>query len=235
MMAEKDFNDPDKDYGLPKVEIKTIAQSMVPAPPPAPQEGAPKETTPEAAASTEPAPKKMPDRMYTAAAASTVDKAKQKLPVKEETGKRSSWVWVLVILAIGVGAWAYFAYFQDQEVAEQPAVAETAETPAPAAPPPPREEAVEEPVPKIGLTEIRSRAESPRYFVVVGSFVDEGAAKDFSVNLHQKEMNTFLVYPYGDVSNYRLAVGHFTSFDQALTELNRVKGDFKEDLWVLKY
>jgi hypothetical protein len=156
---------------------------------------------------------------------------------KEEVKNGSyAWIWILVILGIGVGAWALYNTYQGQreEVEQEPVTEDIEETP-PVKPAPPLEEENVEPVQKIGLTEIRSREENPRFFVVVGSFNNEAMAKDFSENLHQKEMNTYLVYPYGDISNYRLAIAHFPSFDQALNELNRVKDDFKQDLWVLKY
>lgn len=270
-MAEKGLNDPDKDYGLPKVEIKPLSHSSIPLPKPVnlpekmaveeghqtlePKETASRveetkeqtnekaasikeetqkvipvtETTKEVALKKAPQVEDEPSRVYPG--------EKKKTPVKEETKKPSyAWVWIIAILGLGVGAWAIFNSYKGQPEEEpEPVTERVAETPV-ATPPPPEVEEIEQPVQKIGLTEIREREESPRFFVVVGSFNNETMAKDYSENLHQREMNTFLVYPYGEVKNYRLAVAHFPSFDQALNELNRVKGDFKkEELWVLKY
>lgn len=53
--------------------------------------------------------------------------------------------------------------------------------------------------------------------------------------MQAKEMNTFLVYPYGDIAYYRLAIGQFESFALAAEQIEKEKGNFKENLWVLKY
>ena len=269
-MAENDLNDPDKDYGLPKVEIKPLAQStgtipleIKPQEPKSievkPDEMAsievppimevPKEQLPEKEDSQEPAPQKLtplveaPKEVAFQNSSEAKDEPanipageRKKAADKEEAKNRSfAWIWIVVVLGLGVGAWALYKNFQGQTEEEPKPIAETVEETLPVTPAPPVEEEIEEPVQEIGLTEIRAREETPRFFVVVGSFNNEAMAKNFSENLHQKEMNTFLVYPYGDISNYRLAIAHFPSFDQAMNELNRVKGDFKEDLWVLKY
>lgn len=270
-MAEKDLNDQDNDYGLPKVEIKPFSQSSEPAPLPinpqesksrevAPQElpskevapivegpkeqahtkGVPEEPAPKGVTPLEAAPKELGSQKAPPKAkdepANIPTGEKIKAAGKEKTKNRSfAWIWIMVLLGLGMGAWALYTIYQDQQEEEQEPVTETIEETPPAIPAPPLEEEIEEPAQKIGLTEIRAREENPRFFVVVGSFIDEPMAKAFAENLHQKEMNTYLVYPYGEISNYRLAIAHFPNFDQALNELNRVKGDFKEDLWVLKY
>ena len=270
-MAEKDLNDPDKDYGLPKVEIKPLSHSSLSLPIQVnPQEVKPTETEKEKLESIEKAPmveipKQLAPEIIVPKEPETKNvlpvgespkegalqkssqakdepvrvtpSEKKKTPVKEETKNRSyAWVWVVVILGIGAGAWAIFKSNQVQPEVEQEPVAEKVEATPPVTPTPPVEEEIEVPIQKTGLTEIREREANPRFFVVVGSFNNEAMAKDFSENLHQKKMNTYLVYPYGEVKNFRLAVAHFPSFELALNELNRVKADFKkEELWVLKY
>lgn len=217
--------DPDKDYGLPKVEIKPIqyaeehsGPALVPL--------KPKEVT----AMEKPA---LPN---TSEIKPIVSKEKDTIANKENKGnKYTGLILVLILGVLGFGGWFYYENNQDQITGEQPQITDQIEEKAPPAPAPEIKEEMEEPVTKITLTEIRARVDRPRYFVVVGSFINEEMAKDSSVKLHQNEINTFLVYPYADIANYRLAIGHFESYELALQEINRVKGGFKENLWVLKY
>lgn len=88
---------------------------------------------------------------------------------------------------------------------------------------------------EIKLTEITSRIDSPRYFVVVGSFIDDDLARDFSNRLNNKEMSTFLIHPYGNINFYRLSVGAFDNLERAVSEMETIQGEFEENLWVLKY
>ncbi len=215
--------DPDKDYGLPKVEIKPIQHAeeySEPALAPLkPQEVAPTEKS---------ASPNTPELK------SIVSKERDTIADKENKGnKYTGLILVLILVVLGLGGWFYYENNQDQITGEQPQITDQIEETTP--PAPEIKEEMEEPVTKITLTEIRSRVDRPRYFVVVGSFINEAMAKDISVNLHQKEINTFLVYPYADIANYRLAIGHFESYELALQEIDRVKGGFKENLWVLKY
>ncbi|HLU89164.1 MAG TPA: SPOR domain-containing protein [Cyclobacteriaceae bacterium] len=222
-MADEGFNHqddkfhPDRDFGLPKVEIKPLVPSDEP------------ETGPVGSGTVSPGDSL--ENTATAPAGAGPGTA------PERKGSGFTWIIVLVfLLAAGLGAWFYFernaAPVTDQKV-EAPV---EMEKPRLETPPPKTEEVVpEEPVAKVTLTPIQSRADRPRYFVVVGSFIDEDMARDFSNKLNQKEINTYLVYPYGDIAFYRLAVGQFESFALAAEEIARIKGDYKEDLWVLKY
>lgn len=220
----KETSDPDEDYGLPKIEIKPIQK----------------------AASTQ------EQKLAAASVGSTAEPAKSTAaqekqarkepavdtPAAEPEKSYSGWVMILVLAGILVGGWFYYDYSSGERPEadkKEAIVEEQVPTPTPAAP---VEEAVELPqeeVETFTLTEVKSRIDRPRYFLVVASFIDEDLAKDRAEELHAKEMNTFLVYPYGDIAYYRLAIGQYESFALAAEDIEKVKGDFKENLWVLKY
>src|SRR5690606_10095270 len=137
-----------------------------------------------------------------------------------------------------LGGWYYYVNNTEQIIPPPPPIVEEE---IKEELPPITEDVKDEPLPiepeeeEITLAVISSRAENPRYFVVVGSFIDEDMAMDYSKDLIQKGMNTYLVHPYGQIAYYRLAIGQFESFALAAVEMDRVQGDFKENLWVLKY
>jgi hypothetical protein len=241
-MAKEGSNDkgmnsnPDKDYGLPKVEIKPIQETQnLPDAADIPLKSK------EEVSETKPVlPKAVEER--------TVVEKEKPVSNKEEKKRNYSWLILLLLLLVaGAGGWFYYSNTinppdsnsnsspakKDAEVQNGPQ--QEPRQPLTPVPQPPVEEEVEESAKEITLTEIKSRAGAPRYFVVVGSFVDEDMAKDYSKMLHEKEMSTFLVYPYDQIAYYRLAIGKFESFDLASKEIDRVKEGFKEDLWVLKY
>jgi hypothetical protein len=218
----KETSDPDEDYGLPKIEIKPIqkAESKQEQKPVV----APVESGLEAGAKTAYHDQKQAGRPA-------------KDTVTEEPGKSYAWlVMILVLLGILVGGWFYYNYSSNgvQEAAKKEAVVQE-QVPEPA---PPAQEIIEAPVEEVetfSLTEIKSRIDRPRYFLVVASFIDEDLAKDRAEELQAKQMNTFLVYPYGDIAYYRLAIGQYESFALAAEQIDKEKDKFKENLWVLKY
>ena len=210
--------DPDKDFGLPKVEI---------APIPTAEFNDKSVEVPQEAVEEE--------HSHTMPLQPTPDTIAQKK--EDETRRSYGWVGlVLIVLAFFFTGWYYFSSQQDRSVETEPEASPVVENIAPVVPDTepeivPEEEEVEE----FTLTEITSRGDRPRYFVVVGSFVDEDMAKDHSDALNAKGMNTFLIYPYGEIIYYRLAIGQYDTFALALEEINRVKDGYKENLWALKY
>ncbi|WP_194775604.1 SPOR domain-containing protein [Pararhodonellum marinum] len=84
-------------------------------------------------------------------------------------------------------------------------------------------------------TEITSRSSTPRFFLVVGSFIDEDLALDHSKKLNAEGKNTFMIHPAGSGNYYRLAVGQFDTFQKASAEIPNYQANYKDNLWVLKY
>jgi hypothetical protein len=85
------------------------------------------------------------------------------------------------------------------------------------------------------LVRIESKKERPQYFIVVGSLPSEALAVKEAALYHERAPTLYLILPYDDVKNYRLAIGAFGSFSSAAAELERSKGLYTEALWILKY
>ncbi|MBN3519395.1 hypothetical protein JYB62_05220 [Algoriphagus lutimaris] len=85
------------------------------------------------------------------------------------------------------------------------------------------------------LIRVESRGETPQYFIVVGSLPNERMALSESTQYMDRASSVYLILPYEDVKNYRLAIGSFTSFRKASEELNAIKDQYTEALWILKY
>lgn len=85
------------------------------------------------------------------------------------------------------------------------------------------------------LIRVEGRAERPRYFIVVGSLPNERMAISESAQYLERASSVYLILPYEDVKNHRLAIGQFTSFRKASEELDQIKDQYTEALWILKY
>lgn len=85
------------------------------------------------------------------------------------------------------------------------------------------------------LVRIESKKERPQYFIVVGSLPSEALAVKEAALYYDRAPTLYLILPYDDVKNYRLAIGAFGSFSSAAAELERAKGLYTEALWILKY
>ncbi|HSJ68701.1 MAG TPA: hypothetical protein VK921_13540 [Anditalea sp.] len=242
-MAHKDNQDKhskadaDKDFGLPKVEI-TPLPSREPKPEPKP------ESTPVASA---PVVKDIqskpevtpPEKQVLEPTPATKTSEPVVPPVIEKKEKSNQWAWISVVLILllvflGIG---WFWYGQEKDVTEPEQVTTIAEPAVTEEPEVIEEEpeTIEEEPETFTLTPIKSRAASPRYFVVVGSFIDEDMALDYSARLIRQNKNTYLVYPYGEIAYYRLAIGEYATLAQAVEVLEENQANFKENLWVLKY
>ncbi|MDF2157704.1 SPOR domain-containing protein [Algoriphagus sp. CAU 1675] len=85
------------------------------------------------------------------------------------------------------------------------------------------------------LIRVENRGASPQFFIVAASLPNERIATRESAQYFDKVENVYLILPYEGVENYRLAIGAFSSFTQAKAELDRIKADYSEALWILKY
>ena len=74
-----------------------------------------------------------------------------------------------------------------------------------------------------------------RYYIVIESFVDSDMAADYGKELAGKGMSTALLSPQGKRKFHRLTVGDFGSFVEAQEDANKLKAEYGDDLWVLKY
>ena len=85
------------------------------------------------------------------------------------------------------------------------------------------------------LIKIESKAERPQYFIIVGSLPNEKLASDEAKGYFGRSSTIYLILPYDEVTNYRLAIGKFGSFKAASEELEKIKSQYSEALWILKY
>ncbi|MFC4872006.1 SPOR domain-containing protein [Negadavirga shengliensis] len=225
-MSEKKSNDhenhsnEDEDFGLPEVNITPLSE--VPK----------KEARDTVKGAVPPPPVSEP--------AVHIKKETYEVTEDRKQGKKRSYIILLILLVLLLGIGYGLYHFK---VIDWPGTPESEDTVAvereeePAAPPADMEIAEEEPEEpeEIKLTEITSKIDVPRYFVVVGSFIDDDLARDYSEKLNKMGKNTFLIHPYGDIAFYRLSVGQFENLDSALATIDEVRSDFEENLWVLKY
>lgn len=85
------------------------------------------------------------------------------------------------------------------------------------------------------LVRIESKKDRPQYFIVVGSLPTEALAVKEAAQYYDRAQTLYLILPYDDVKNYRLAIGAFGNFSSATAELESAKGRYSEALWILKY
>ncbi|KEO74009.1 SPOR domain-containing protein [Anditalea andensis] len=228
--------DEDKDYGLPKVEIVPLSSRS-------PQSVSENDNKPdlvkpktiiadeESVSSNEPI-------IHETVKSKPAFKAQPSLEAREKQSNYRVWIILsLVLLLIFAGIFWYWNNIAEQDT-RQPEPITTPIEPEKVLEPEIVEddaETVEEVPETFTLTTIKSRAAAPRYFVVVGSFIDEDMALDYSNKLNRQQKNTYLVYPYGEIAYYRLAIGEYESLVQAVEVLEAHQENYKENLWVLKY
>lgn len=85
------------------------------------------------------------------------------------------------------------------------------------------------------LTVINSRASSPRYFVVISSLPSEESARKIAQHYLDKGVSLWMVFPFGENTNYRLAVGQFDDIETASKAVEEAKPTYGESIWILKY
>jgi hypothetical protein len=85
------------------------------------------------------------------------------------------------------------------------------------------------------LIRIESKAERPQYFIIVGSLPNEALAIQEANQYFNRSAELFLISPEEGSRNYRIALSKFGSFRLAAEELERIKSQYTEELWILKY
>jgi hypothetical protein len=85
------------------------------------------------------------------------------------------------------------------------------------------------------ITEVISKEQSPRYFIVVGSVPNLIMAKEESEKYLAKGLDLWMILPNEDSKNVRLAIGKYSSFREASNALQPAKAQFSESVWILKY
>lgn len=74
-----------------------------------------------------------------------------------------------------------------------------------------------------------------RYYVVVASAIDGDLLMDFARKLSAQGVNAKIIPPYGNVKFHRLTVAEGDTFASAAQTAAELKGQYSEDLWVIRY
>lgn len=172
------------------------------------------------------------------------------VPPKPESNAPKIIAFVVIVVVATIGIW-YFGFYRPQAAAEENARIEAADLKAKAdalAAEKKRAEeerlAAEQSVNEAADEDEQASQESTfstisestgRYYVVIESFVDSDMAADYGKELATKGFSTALLSPQGKRKFHRLTVGDYETFVAAQEEANRLKAEFGEDLWVLKY
>ncbi len=157
---------------------------------------------------------------------------------EEKKGSQVLVVLIILLLLGGIGFGVYWFMFRDAP--EEVIVQENSfnlPTPEPQVIEEPIVEYVE-PEPEVIKTTGALQTvgmSSGSYYVVVGSFIDDDLARDQSNRINRDGMDTYLIEPYNNNKFYRLAVGNFSSWNDAADKMEDLKSNFGHDIWVLKY
>ncbi|MDN3203608.1 hypothetical protein [Algoriphagus sediminis] len=85
------------------------------------------------------------------------------------------------------------------------------------------------------LIRVETKPSPSQYFIIVGSLPNERLALNEASKYWDRNNELYLLSPTEDSENYRLAIGRFNGFTPANAELQRVKSEYTEALWILKY
>ncbi len=76
---------------------------------------------------------------------------------------------------------------------------------------------------------------SGRYYVVIGSFIDDDLAMDYAKKLAVDGVTSVILSPPGSTKFYRVALSDYGSWTEAQETANGLKSNYSDELWVLKY
>ncbi len=159
-----------------------------------------------------------------------------------DDNKKKIWLTIsLLVLFLGIiGAIVYFVGFHDSKPPKTPVSNMVKEPAQPVKEPEVVEEvepALAEPVPTNTYSEITTiSTRTGRSYIIVGSFVDEDLARDFSNKLIAGGKGSVIIEPFGKTSLlHRVAIAHYSSFQEALANVDQYRSTFGPETWVLKY
>lgn len=165
----------------------------------------------------------------------------------EESGKSKGLIiFGIFSLVIIAGLSIYLFLFGGMEqvsswLAEEPPATPVYVEPEPE--PEPMPEVVEEvsPEPEINslapYTDVTTiSVPTGRSYIVIGSFVDEDLALDFSNKMIEQGIGVKILAPTGRAPlMHRVAVADFSDFSEAMNDLELFRNNYGENTWVLKY
>jgi hypothetical protein len=85
------------------------------------------------------------------------------------------------------------------------------------------------------INKVTQKASVPEYFIIVSSTGSEKVALEEAQKLIDNKNEVWVIYPYGETTNYRLAIGKYSALAEATEALAKIKADFDASIWILKY
>jgi hypothetical protein len=85
------------------------------------------------------------------------------------------------------------------------------------------------------INKVTQKAAVPEYFIIISSTASEKVALEEAQKLIDNNNEVWVIYPYGEATNYRLAIGKYSAFPEATEALEKIKADFNASIWILKY
>lgn len=152
----------------------------------------------------------------------------------------------MILILVGIialaGIFVYFFAFNNESPREQ--VTQTTPPPAPVTYAEEEEEeavvaddwntpAPETPAAEGSVTNISQR--TGRYYVIVGSFIDGDLAADYADRLAKDGQQAKIIEPAGTQKFYRLSVNDAESISDLQANMDNLKGQYGENIWIVKY
>ncbi|WPR76674.1 hypothetical protein [Algoriphagus sp. NG3] len=85
------------------------------------------------------------------------------------------------------------------------------------------------------LVRVTEKGDRPQFYIIVGSLPNEALALKEAEQYKNRAETIYLIMPYEDATNYRLAISTSRGWTAINEELTRIKDQYTEDLWILKY
>lgn len=73
------------------------------------------------------------------------------------------------------------------------------------------------------------------FFIVIASFVDEDMASDYAKKLSDSGKSPSIIPPFGKAITHRVALAGYGSLAEAQNNIDGLKGEYGQDIWILKY
>jgi len=242
MDSSGDINEADDNFGLPDVEFEPLDKSE--------ESEESKESEPEQPKKEEVKQPEKPAYSQGSTYQSSSAESEYELPQGESIAPKI--ITFAILLIIAAGAIWYFGFYKPKQVAKEKARIEQEKAKARQdsltrvanlqrmAAEKARQDSIARATelaaqqPKVGeMSTISQR--TGRYYVIIGSFIDDDIAKDYAGKLGQQGLSTSLIAPWGNRKFYRLAIADLGSFDEAQAKADELKPTYGEGLWVLKY
>lgn len=85
------------------------------------------------------------------------------------------------------------------------------------------------------VVKVTEKGSRPQFYIIVGSLPTEELAMKEASQYFNRTETIYLIMPYEGSENYRLAIERSIGFTAMTQELERVKDQYSEALWILKY